>query len=124
MCTYLLMEAHMRIRNTEDIGNYLRDQRHEAGLTQTDLAARAGVSRRWLSDLEAGKPTTEVGLVLRVVGALGLIVDLRPAPHQDIDLDELLNNLGGAPRLGDDLVATIEEHGNGVARSLGDPAGG
>jgi y4mF family transcriptional regulator len=87
----------MRIRNAEDLGRYLRDQRRDAGLTQADLAVRAGVSRRWLSDLEAGKPTAEVGLVLRVVAALGLILDLRLAPHQDIDLDKLLDNLGGTP---------------------------
>jgi transcriptional regulator with XRE-family HTH domain len=39
------------------------------GMTQTDLAARARVSRRWLSDLESGKPTAEIGLVLKVVDA-------------------------------------------------------
>jgi y4mF family transcriptional regulator len=85
----------MRIRNADDLGHYLRDRRRAAGLTQTDLAVRAGVSRRWLSDLEAGKPTAEVGLVLKVIAALDMMMDLQPAPHQDIDLDELLDNLGG-----------------------------
>jgi HTH-type transcriptional regulator / antitoxin HipB len=86
----------MRIGNADDLGHYLRDRRRAAGLTQTDLAARAGVSRRWLSDLEAGKPTAEVGLVLKVIAALDMILDLQPLPDQDIDLDELLDNLGGA----------------------------
>jgi y4mF family transcriptional regulator len=90
------MEARMRIRNTGDLGHYLLDRRRAAGLTQTDLAARAGVSRRWLSDLEAGKPTAEIGLVFKVIAALDMILDLRPLPHQDIDLDELLDNLGGS----------------------------
>ena len=85
----------MRIRNADDLGHYLRDRRRAAGLTQTDLAARARVSRRWLSGLEAGKPTAEVGLVLKVIAALDMILDLQPLPHQDIDLDELLDNLGG-----------------------------
>jgi HTH-type transcriptional regulator / antitoxin HipB len=85
----------VRIRNADDLGNYLRERRREAGLTQTDLAARARVSRRWLSDLEAGKPTAEVGLVLKLIAALDMIMDLQSAPHQDIDLDELLDNLGG-----------------------------
>jgi HTH-type transcriptional regulator/antitoxin HipB len=89
------MEACMRIRNTDDLGHYLLDRRRAAGLTQTDLAARARVSRRWLSDLEAGKPTAEVGLVFKVIAALDMILDLQPIPHQDIDLDELLDNLGG-----------------------------
>lgn len=50
------------------------------------------MSRRWLSDLEAGKATAEVGLVLRVLHALGLTVEanrLAPDPDQ-IDLDEHL----------------------------------
>jgi len=84
----------MRIRNADDLGGYLREQRHQAGLTQTDLAVRAGVSRRWLSDLEGGKPTAEVGLVLKVIAALDMLMDLQPLPDQDIDLDELLDNLG------------------------------
>ena len=49
----------MRIRTADDLGRYVRDRRLAAALTQTDLAVRARVSRRWLSDLEAGKPTAE-----------------------------------------------------------------
>jgi HTH-type transcriptional regulator / antitoxin HipB len=86
----------MRVGNPRDLGRYIRDQRREAALTQIELAARAAVSRRWLSDLEAGKSTAEVGLVLKVVAALGLMVDIRAAPQPEIDLDQMLDNLGGA----------------------------
>jgi HTH-type transcriptional regulator/antitoxin HipB len=95
MCTYVHRGAGMRIRNSDDLGNYVREQRREAGLTQADLAAQARVSRRWLSDLEGGKSTAEVGRVFKVIAALDMVVDLQPIPHQDIDLDELLDNLGG-----------------------------
>jgi HTH-type transcriptional regulator / antitoxin HipB len=84
----------MRIRTADDLGRYVRDRRLAAALTQTDLAARARVSRRWLSDLEAGKPTAEVGLVLRVVAALGMYTDLRPEPTPEVDLDAILDGLG------------------------------
>ncbi|MCO8273441.1 helix-turn-helix domain-containing protein [Actinoplanes sp. TRM 88003] len=67
-------------------------------MTQAHLAARAGVSRRWLSDLEAGKPTAEVGLVFKVLSALGLLVDVRPEPEPEIDLDAYLDSLGGGPQ--------------------------
>jgi HTH-type transcriptional regulator/antitoxin HipB len=77
-------EVFVRIGNARDLGGYLRDQRRQAGLSQTELCERALVSRRWLSNLEAGKPTAEVGLVLRVVAALGLTVELRPAPAPEI----------------------------------------
>jgi HTH-type transcriptional regulator / antitoxin HipB len=85
----------VRIGNARDLGRYLRDQRRKTGLSQQDLADRAAVSRRWLSDVESGKATAEVGLILRVVAAMGLLVDIRPAPKPEIDLDELLDNLGG-----------------------------
>jgi HTH-type transcriptional regulator/antitoxin HipB len=54
-------------------------------------------AQRWLSDLEAGKPTAEVGLVLRVIAALGQFVDVRPDPTTDFDLDDYLKRFGGEP---------------------------
>lgn len=87
----------MRIGSTHELGIYVRDQRRAAGLNQADLAARAAVSRRWLSDLEAGKPTVEVGLVLRVFAALGQLVDVRPDPTTDFDLDNYLKRFDGEP---------------------------
>jgi y4mF family transcriptional regulator len=86
----------MRIGNARDLGRYVRDRRRAAGLTQQDLADKALVSRRWLSELEAGKPTAAVGLIFKVVAALGLYVDLLPIPTPEIDLDDYLDNLGAA----------------------------
>ena len=85
----------MRITRGRDVGRYLRDQRHAAGLTQAETARRAGVSRRWLSDLEGGKTTAEVGLVLHVVAALGMMVEIKPIPPSDFDLDEYLATFEG-----------------------------
>ncbi len=68
-------------------------------MTQTNLAAAAGVSRRWLSDLEAGKATAEIGLILRTLQALGLALDAEPVDVRSggIDLDEHLRGLGTGP---------------------------
>jgi len=85
----------LRISNARDLGHYVRNQRREAGLNQSDLAVRAAVSRRWLSDLEAGKPTVEVGIVLRVLAALGQLVDVRDEPTTGLDLDDYLKRFGG-----------------------------
>ncbi|MFF5296961.1 helix-turn-helix domain-containing protein [Paractinoplanes globisporus] len=87
----------MRLSSAQDLGRYVRDRRRAAGLSQADLAARATVSRRWLSDLELGKPTVELGLVFKVTSALGLYVDCRPEPEPEIDLDAYLDSLGGEP---------------------------
>lgn len=73
-------------------------------MTQAQLADAAGVSRRWLSSLEAGKSTAEIGLVLRTLDALGLSLDAhaeddRPASRGsdpaglDVYLDALRRDL-------------------------------
>jgi transcriptional regulator with XRE-family HTH domain len=63
-------------------------------MTQADLASAAQVSRRWLSNMEAGKGTAEIGLVLQTLHALGLTLDAYPAAKGEVDLDELLRGLG------------------------------
>jgi HTH-type transcriptional regulator / antitoxin HipB len=92
-------EWPVRIARARDLGLYVRDRRRDLGKSQTDLAAAARVSRRWLSDLEAGKATAEVGLVLRTLDALDLVLTAQPRedlPSGGIDLDDLLRNLGGS----------------------------
>jgi transcriptional regulator with XRE-family HTH domain len=65
-------------------------------MTQIDLAASAEVSRRWLSDLEAGKATAEIGLTFKVLHALGITLEAHPAGvgGDEIDLDSLLRDPG------------------------------
>lgn len=86
----------MRIANARELGLAVRQTRQDQGQTQTELAAAAGVSRRWLSDLEAGKASAEFGLILRTLHALGLGLDaypVEPAPGE-LDLDALLGDAG------------------------------
>lgn len=55
-----------------DIGAAIRKKRKEDGLTLADAAALCGVGYRFLSDLENGKKTVQMGKVLQVLTALGL----------------------------------------------------
>lgn len=55
-----------------EIGAAIRKKRKEDGLTLADAAALCGVGYRFLSDLENGKPTVQMGKVLQVLTALGL----------------------------------------------------
>jgi y4mF family transcriptional regulator len=89
----------VRLSHARDVGLYVRDRRREMGWTQNDLARAAGVSRRWLSDVEAGKPSAEIGLVLRVMHALKLTIEANPTPPppEGLDLDEILDSLRGGP---------------------------
>ena len=55
-----------------DIGVIVRERRIRLGLSQADLAEQAGVGRRFVSELEAGKVTVELAKVLVVCRVLGL----------------------------------------------------
>ncbi|HEY5220408.1 MAG TPA: helix-turn-helix domain-containing protein [Gemmatimonadaceae bacterium] len=68
----------MRVRTATELGHLARDRRLHLGLTQAALAARVGVSRKWIIDLEAGKRTMDLSLALRSLNVLGL--ELRVTP--------------------------------------------
>jgi HTH-type transcriptional regulator / antitoxin HipB len=90
------MEVRMRLSSARDLGLYVRDRRHRRGMTQADLGRSAYVSRRWLSDLEAGKPTAEIGLIFKVLHALEVTLDASPTESGagDFDLDDILRAHG------------------------------
>ena len=67
----------MLIRAASDFGALVAERREASGLTQIELAQRAGVTREWLVRLESGKPTVTVHRLLRVLRELGLEVDVR-----------------------------------------------
>lgn len=67
----------MRLRTATDLGLIIRERRRELGLTQEALAREVGASRQWISMVEKGRPRADLGLVLRALGALRLILDVR-----------------------------------------------
>jgi HTH-type transcriptional regulator / antitoxin HipB len=66
-----------------DIGAAVRRKRKEDGLTLADAAALCGVGYRFMSDLENGKKTVQLGKVLKVLRSLGLdmTIGARKWPH-------------------------------------------
>jgi len=60
------------LRDVAELGKAIRDERKKRGLTQQKFADLAGVGRRFLSELESGKPTLEIGKVLKVTAAAGI----------------------------------------------------
>lgn len=59
---------------SELLGRGLRRHRELAGLTQADLAARAGVSRQLVGAVEAGRHLPRVDAALALAGVLGVEV--------------------------------------------------
>jgi len=53
-------------------GSLIRGRRKALKMRQDQLALATGVGRRFLIELEAGKPTCQLGRSLLVAGALGL----------------------------------------------------
>ena len=67
----------MRIRTPADLGAFIRERRTKLGMDQIALAKKAGTSRKWLVEVEQGKPRAEIGLILRTLKSLGVSVDLK-----------------------------------------------
>jgi y4mF family transcriptional regulator len=56
----------------EDLGRLVKRERKAMGLTQAELALASGTGMRFLSDLENGKPTCQIGKTLTVLKTLGI----------------------------------------------------
>ncbi len=56
------------------LGSAIRRRRRELKLTQDDLALSIGVNRRVIGQLEGGKETVQLEIVLNAARALGLNV--------------------------------------------------
>lgn len=55
-----------------ELGVLIREERLRQKLTQTDLAGISGVGITFISQLENGKKTAEMGRVIRVLTMLGI----------------------------------------------------
>ena len=66
------------ISTADDLGRCVRAQRKSQGATQAEFASLCGVGVRFISELENGKPTMELGKVLKVLKCLGLEISIQP----------------------------------------------
>ncbi len=69
------MTTRTSIDTPANIGAIVRARRQARGLSQQALADSAGVSRKFLIDLEAGHERAELGKTLAVLTALGLSLE-------------------------------------------------
>jgi len=66
-----------RIRTVDELGVQIREERRKKNLTQAELAARAGVSRRLIYQLENGsRDSFPLGKVLQVIRRLNLEIQI------------------------------------------------
>ena len=60
------------------LGQLIRQRRNHLGMNQSDLALVSGTGLRFISDLENGKESCQLGRTLRVLGSLGLSATIQP----------------------------------------------
>jgi transcriptional regulator with XRE-family HTH domain len=68
-----------RVYTAASLGAAIKHYRQEAGISQAELAARSGLNRTYLSDLERGKETEQLRRLLRVLRQLGVRMTLQKA---------------------------------------------
>ena len=62
----------MKISNASDFGIVIRNRRKELKYTQAYLAEYTGFSVSFISDLERGKATAELGKAIYLMSLLGM----------------------------------------------------
>ena len=62
----------MWAQSAAEIGKIIPTARRHHKLTQAELARAMGASQAWVSQIERGKETAQVGKVLRVLSHLGV----------------------------------------------------
>ena len=67
------------------LGKSIRHVRKQLRVTQSDVALAAGTGVRFISDLEKGKPTCQIGKVLEVMQVLGIQLTLSHAEVKSLE---------------------------------------
>ena len=75
----------MRIRTARDIGILIKEARNRRGLSQAALAKMINTTQTWVSWIENGKPSAEIGNVLLALSTLGVEMNFDlPTPSPTI----------------------------------------
>jgi HTH-type transcriptional regulator / antitoxin HipB len=103
-------------------GSHIRRRRKALKMRQDQLALATGVGRRFLIDLEAGKPSCQLGRSLLVAEALGLraaeiLASGGPSPSTTgLEPPDLPDEIPGLPEEMPDLPEPAEEPDGQSAR--------
>lgn len=62
----------MRVKDSSELGKEIKKRRKSLGYTQTEISLRTGLSASFISEVENGKETAEVGKVMFLLSILGL----------------------------------------------------
>lgn len=77
------------IHSAEELGMIIRAVRKSTQVRQDDLAAMVGVSRQFAVDVEKGKPTVQLGRVMRLLKELGIELNVEIPAAASVELGRL-----------------------------------
>ena len=66
----------MKINDTKSFGDVIKERRKKLGYTQKYISDVTGISASFISDLENGKSTIEIGKAIYLANLLGIDVVL------------------------------------------------
>lgn len=76
-------DKYLRVKDTVTLGAVIRTFRKKEKLRQSETAGLCGVGTRFLSELENGKPSVQLGRALKVLHGLGLVVYVKRREFDD-----------------------------------------
>lgn len=85
------------VRSVADLGLALRAIRKGSKVRLDDLADIAGVSKQFVSDVERGKQTVQLGLTLRLLAEMGLNLTVDIPAKAEGEWARLQAKIGAAP---------------------------
>lgn len=66
----------MKVLDSVSLGNLIRNRRKELNYTQAYIADFTGLSVTFISDVERGKKTAEIGKIFELLHILGLDINV------------------------------------------------
>jgi y4mF family transcriptional regulator len=92
----------MWAQSAAEIGKILAAAREYRKLTQAELGKAIGASQKWVSEVEQGKDTAQLGKVLRALSHLGVRLQTGATPWKEAQATRESNT---AIRLSDIIAA-------------------
>ncbi|MGO3146380.1 MAG: helix-turn-helix domain-containing protein [Leucobacter sp.] len=72
-----MTQSDVYLRSPAGLGAYVAERREQLGLTQSELAKKAGVSRSWVARFESDSSPATFDRVMRTLTALGVDAVMR-----------------------------------------------
>ena len=86
-------KVHVRQESVDGESTYIRERARELGLTMRDVAARAGLSHSYVSEVSRGHRIMTVNARTRLEAALEGPVEVAPAERADVNIQALWDRM-------------------------------